>query len=85
MSNAFDETGSGPRYDHLPVLSAEAKDLPTHVDQCGRRYIALLQYFNLLSRRARAARIESWIYRGLTLPVMIYIAAKLWNGLPGGN
>lgn len=76
---AFDEGGNGPRYDNLPILSAESQHLPTHVDQCTKRYVALLQYFNLLSRRSRMARIESWIYRGITLPVLIWIAAKLWS------
>lgn len=83
MSGEFHEPGAGPRLDAHPVLPSEAQSLPTHVDQCGKRYIALLQYFNLLSRRARSARIESWIYRAISLPVMVYIAIKLWNGLPG--
>jgi hypothetical protein len=79
MPTDFHEPVAGPRFDAVPVLPSEAGDLPTHVDQCARRYVALLQYLNLLSRRMRGVRIESWIYRGITLPVMLWIAFELYR------
>lgn len=78
------ESGGGARYDAHPVLPSEAKDLPTHVDQCGRRFVALLQYLNTLSRRMRGQRIESWIYRAISLPVMLWIALELYRLRTGG-
>lgn len=84
MTMELNEAGSGARYDAVPVLPSEARDLPTHVDQCARRYVALLQYLNLLSRRMRGLRIESWIYRAISLPVMLWIALELYR-MRGGQ
>lgn len=81
---SLEEGGGGPRYDANPVLPSEARDLPTHVDQCARRYVALLQYLNVLSRRMRGQRIESWIYRAISLPVMLWIALELYRLRYGG-
>ncbi|MDF3075614.1 MAG: hypothetical protein K0S54_3281 [Alphaproteobacteria bacterium] len=79
MTADFHEQAAGPRFDAVPVLPSEAKDLRTHVDQCARRYVALLQYLNLLSRRMRGLRIENWIYRAVTLPVLLWIALELYR------
>jgi hypothetical protein len=84
MSAEFHEVFAGPRYDATPVLPSEAIDLPTHVDQCARRYVALLQYLNVLSRRMRGLRIENWIYRAITLPVLLWIALELYRLRSGG-
>lgn len=84
MTDAFHDSGGGARYDANPVLPSEAKDLPTHVDHCARRYVALLQYLNVLSRRLRGQRIESWIYRAISLPVMLWIALELYRLRSGG-
>lgn len=46
--------------------------------------MALLQYLNVLSRRLRGQRIESWIYRAISLPVMLWIALELYRLRAGG-
>ena len=84
MVREFQENGGGPRYDAVPVLPSEARDLASHVDQCSRRYVALLQYLNLLSRRMRGLRIENWVYRAITLPVLLWIALELYRLRNGG-
>lgn len=78
------EAGGGPRYDHNPVLPSEASSLPTHVENCARRYVSLLQYLNVLSRRMRTLRIENWLYRAITLPIMVWIALELYRMRNGG-
>lgn len=78
------EGGSGPRYDQNPVLPSEAKSLPTHVENCAKRYVSLLQYLNVLSRRMRGLRIENWIYRAITLPILLWIAYELYRMRYGG-
>ena len=79
MTANLHEPDIGPRFDAVPVLPSEARDLPTHVDQCARRYVALLQYLNLLSRRMRGLRIENWVYRAITLPLLLWIALELYR------
>jgi hypothetical protein len=79
MSTEFYDSGFSPRFDTVPVLPSEANDLSVHVDQCARRYVALLQYLNVLSRRMRGLRIENWLYRAVTLPLLLWIALELYR------
>jgi hypothetical protein len=65
------------RHNEMPVLPDEATDLAKHVDQCARRYNALVAWHYEISRRLRKADWISWTYRTITLPAVLYIAAKL--------
>jgi len=84
VNDVFGPSGGGPRYDANPVLPSETKELPVHVEQCAKRYNALVHYLNTLSARLRGQRIESWIYRAITLPVMLWIALELYRMRNGG-
>ena len=57
-------------YDHIPVLPGEATDLNVHVDQCAKRYSALLRYNNDIMRQIRAGRLEAWLYRTFTVSAL---------------
>lgn len=62
-------------YDEIPVLPQEATDLNTHVEQCAKRYSALLRYNNDIMRQIRAGRLEAWLYRTFTVSAL---AAGTW-------
>ena len=55
------------RYDEIPVMPNEATHLNAHVEQCAKRYSALLRYNNDIMRQLRSGRVEAWLYRTFTV------------------
>lgn len=61
-------------HNELPVTPAEAKDLPTHVERCADRFMALTRWHYEISRRLWHMRLEAWIYRTLTIAALAAVA-----------
>lgn len=62
------------QHNEIPVLPGEARSLPQHVERCAERYTALLNWHYVISKRLRAMRFESWLYRGATLILLGFVA-----------
>lgn len=72
-------------YDDIPVKPGEAESLPTHVEACSERYMALVRWMQVLSVDLRRQRFEGWLYRTATLALLGFLAwylRKLADHMP---
>lgn len=66
------------KFEEIPIEPSEATDLALHVRNCLQRHTALVRLINDGLRRRDRSDFMSWVYRGVLLPAIGFVAYQLW-------